>query len=131
MYKERTNILAIKEKIILDTDMGSDCDDVGALALLHEYSRQGRAEIIAVIYSSGAIPYRVGIIDSINRLYRNQVPIGATYDKTIGDIIDKMDAEKLAKDTSGFGYKLILNAALRIIILSCRNQVLNENFLII
>ena len=34
-----------REKIILDTDMGSDCDDVGALALLNEYSNSGKAEI--------------------------------------------------------------------------------------
>ncbi len=26
----------VAEKIIFDTDMGSDCDDTGALALLHQ-----------------------------------------------------------------------------------------------
>ena len=44
-------------KIIFDTDMGSDCDDVGALALLNVYTGQGKAEILGCIYSSGKIPY--------------------------------------------------------------------------
>ena len=35
--------------------MGSDCDDVGALALLHAYAELGEAEILGVIYSSGAV----------------------------------------------------------------------------
>lgn len=99
-----------QEKIILDTDMGSDCDDVGALALLNEYSNTGNAEILGIIYSSGAIPYGVGIIDAINRYYDNhEIPIGANFDKSVGDTIDKMDAEKLAKDTSSFKNKFIVS----------------------
>ena len=31
-----------KEKIILDTDMGSDSDDAGALAMLHHLADAGR-----------------------------------------------------------------------------------------
>mgnify|MGYP001800621188 CR=1 FL=1 len=30
--------------IIFDTDMGSDCDDVGALAILHNYQIQGKVK---------------------------------------------------------------------------------------
>ncbi len=97
-------------RIILDTDMGSDCDDVGALALLNEYANQGKAEIVGIIYSSGAVPYGVGVIDAINRYYGNsQVPIGASYDSLFGDPVDKMLAEKLAKDTSAFHHRFIKN----------------------
>lgn len=39
-------------KVIIDTDMGSDCDDAGAMALLHSYADLGRLEIIGCIYSS-------------------------------------------------------------------------------
>jgi len=95
-------------KIILDTDMGSDCDDVGALALLNKYANRGKAEIVGVIYSSGAVPYGVGVIDAINRYYGNdQVPIGASYDSLFGDPVDKMLAEKLARDTSAFHHRFI------------------------
>ncbi|MEE9438898.1 MAG: hypothetical protein V3V14_07860 [Saprospiraceae bacterium] len=99
-----------KEKIILDTDMGSDCDDVGALALLHEYINQGKIELLGVIYSSGAIPYGVGVIDAINTYYnRGKIPIGSTIDTTIGDPKDKMNAKMLAYNTSLFNHQYITN----------------------
>lgn len=92
-----------KESVILDTDMGSDCDDVGALALLNQYQKMHKAEILSVIYSSGKVPYGVGIIDAINRYYGHfDIPVGASYDSSFGDPVDKMQAEKLAKDTAAF-----------------------------
>jgi hypothetical protein len=97
-------------KVILDTDMGSDCDDVGALAMLHEYAREGAVEILGIIYSSGAVPYGAGIVDAINVYYgRPDIPIGACYDSTFGDPVDKMLAEKLSKDTAAFGNSIIHN----------------------
>ncbi len=107
---EKENIIELDEKIILDTDMGSDCDNVRALALLNEYSNQEKAEIPGVIYSSGAIPYGVGVIDAINKYNgNNNIPIGANYDKSLGDPVDEMEAEKLSKDTSAFKNRFILN----------------------
>ena len=38
-------------KIIFDTDMNTDVDDVGALAVLHSYIREGRTELLAVVGS--------------------------------------------------------------------------------
>jgi inosine-uridine nucleoside N-ribohydrolase len=97
-------------KIILDTDMGSDCDDVGALALLHQFAKGGKAEILGCIYSSGRVPFGAGIIDAINRYYgRPDIPIGACQNNCIGDPVDKMKAEQLAKDTSAFHNKIIHN----------------------
>ena len=37
------------ELIILDTDMGSDCDDAGAMALLHHYAAEGKVDILGKI----------------------------------------------------------------------------------
>ncbi len=41
-------------KVILDTDMGSDCDDAGALSLLHKFAKEGKTAILnwlkAVMY---------------------------------------------------------------------------------
>ncbi len=98
-------------KVILDTDMGSDCDDVGALAMLNEYSNQGKVKILGVIYSSGTVPYGSGIIDAINRLYGNDdILVGANYNTSVGDTIDKMQAEKLSRDTVAFGNRYIHNS---------------------
>ncbi len=100
-----------KVKLIFDTDMGSDCDDVGALALLHQYANEEKVEILGCIYSSGKVPYGAGVIDAINHYYkRPNLPIGASYDTLVGDNVDKMSAEKLAKDTTSFGHDIILNS---------------------
>lgn len=97
-------------RIIFDTDMGSDCDDVGALALLHQFANEGKAEILGCIYSSGRVPYGAGVIDAINRYYgRPELPVGACHDNCIGDPVDKMQAEKLAKDTAAFHNRIIHN----------------------
>ncbi len=96
--------------IIFDTDMGSDCDDVGALALLNVYADQGKAEISGCIYSSGKVPYGAGIIDAINTCFgRPDIPIGADHRMEFGDPKDKMTAEKLAKDTAAFHNTIIHN----------------------
>ena len=39
-------------KIIFDTDLGPDYDDVGALAFLHAMADSGKAEILATISSN-------------------------------------------------------------------------------
>lgn len=97
-------------KIIFDTDMGSDCDDVGALALLNVYADSGEAEILGCIYSSGKVPFGVGVIDAINTYYgRPDILVGATYRDEIGDPKDKMTAEKLARDTTAFQNNIIHN----------------------
>jgi hypothetical protein len=97
-------------KIIFDTDMGSDCDDVGALALLHQYEKIGKAEIIACIYSSGKVPYGAGVIDAINTYFdRSDIPVGANHSDKVGDPVDKMNAEKFAYDTATFGHRIIHN----------------------
>lgn len=95
-------------RIIFDTDMGSDCDDAGALAVLHVYADRGLAEIVWCIYSSGKVPYGAGVVEAINVYYgRPKIPIGAAHDDEIGDPIDQMTAEKLAKDTAAFGNTII------------------------
>jgi inosine-uridine nucleoside N-ribohydrolase len=65
-------------KIILDTDFGNDCDDTGALAILHQMAYNGEAEILATMYpmndSMGA-----AAIDAVNTYYGNgDIPTG-TY----------------------------------------------------
>lgn len=103
-------LMATPVKIIFDTDMGSDCDDVGALALLHAYADAGEAEIIGCIFSSGKAPYGAAIIEAINIYYgRPDIPIGASHDPDFGDPVDKMSAGKLARDTAAFGHTIIHN----------------------
>ncbi len=63
-------------KVIFDTDMGPDYDDVGAIAMLHSYADSGRIDLLATIASS-TYP-RVGPVLSVLNTYfgRPDVPIG-------------------------------------------------------
>ncbi len=64
-------------KVIFDTDMDSDCDDVGALAVLHALADRGEAEILATMVSSHN-PWSAPCVDAINTFYgRPNLPIGA------------------------------------------------------
>ena len=65
-------------KIIFDTDIGGDCDDAGALAMLHRLCDRGECELLAVT-ACYASPYVAGCIDAINRYYGREVPVGILH----------------------------------------------------
>tara|TARA_Y100001972_G_scaffold128758_1_gene191552 strand:- start:10657 stop:11559 length:903 start_codon:yes stop_codon:yes gene_type:complete len=70
-------------KIIFDTDMESDVDDVAALAMLHGLADQGDAEILATI-SSSLNPWSAPTIDVINTYFgRPDIPIGNVKTKGV------------------------------------------------
>lgn len=69
--------LPAQVRIIYDTDMDTDCDDAGALAILHALADRGEAEILATVVSS-RYPWSVPCVEAINRYYgRAELPIGA------------------------------------------------------
>jgi purine nucleosidase len=69
--------------VILDTDMDSDVDDVGALALLHAYERQKRARILGIIVTSDE-KYSDACTDAINVWFgRKDIPIGVSQKESI------------------------------------------------
>src|SRR5512132_2023593 len=62
--------------IILDTDMHTDCDDVGALAVLHALADEGKVRIVAVMHTAPA-PFGPRCVDAINTYYgRGNIPVG-------------------------------------------------------
>ena len=64
-------------KIIFDTDLGPDYDDVGALAFLHAMADSGKAEILATV-SSNKHELVAPSIDVINTYFgRSDLPVGA------------------------------------------------------
>ena len=63
-------------KIIFDTDMGPDYDDVGALTVLHALSSKGECEILATVASDGH-PDIAPTIKVINAYFgKPDIPIG-------------------------------------------------------
>ena len=68
-------------RIILDTDIGVDVDDAGALAVLHTLADRGEARILATV-SNTHDPYAAAAIDVINTYYgRPNTPIGRNVNK--------------------------------------------------
>ena len=65
-------------KIIFDTDIGWDCDDAGALALLHRLCDMGEADLLATVHCY-VTPYVAGCLDAINTYCGRPVPVGLNY----------------------------------------------------
>lgn len=69
------------KRVILDTDIGPDCDDVAALAMLNLYQKQGLCQILGVAHCTSN-PYGAGTIDAVCRYYGNpDIPISTWMEK--------------------------------------------------
>ncbi len=84
--------------VLFDTDMDTDCDDLGAMAVLHAMADQNEIQILATVCSS-KYPYSAPCIQAVNRYYnRPNIPVGvpkgagASIDR--GSIYAKIIAER-------------------------------------
>ncbi len=111
MKKIRTLLLLIlvlnslitlsQPQIIFDTDIGGDADDLGAIAMLHNYVSRGDCELLAVMCWSDD-KYAVPAIDAINRFYLHpNIPIGTRKDGTSTSVTNYNQAI-----ANNFEYKL-------------------------
>ena len=63
-------------RIFFDTDMETDCDDAGAMAVLHALADRGECEILATVVSVRD-PNSIATVDAINTYYgRPNLPLG-------------------------------------------------------
>ena len=70
-------------KVIFDTDMITDFDDVGALACLHALADAGECEILATVSCTRGNA-SVGAIEIINRYYgRPDIPVGCAKERGV------------------------------------------------
>ncbi len=70
------SILAAPMPIVFDTDMDTDCDDAGALAVLHALADRGECEILATMVSASH-PWSAPTVAAINAYYgRPNLPVG-------------------------------------------------------
>lgn len=85
--------------VILDTDLSSDVDDVGAVALLHSLAQEGNTKIIAMMVSSGDI-WSGPCLKAINSFYgKHSIPIGQVRGESVRD--QSNYTEKIAKEFGG------------------------------
>jgi len=68
---------ATAQKLIVDTDMGFDVDDVGAVCLANALHDAGKVELLAVVHDTGC-NLGIGGVSAINNFYgHNDVVLGA------------------------------------------------------
>ena len=78
-------LAAAPARVIFDTDMGSDVDDVGAVAVLHALADRGEAEIVAMGLSVKH-PWSAPCLDALNTHYgRPDIPIGVLKGPGVDD----------------------------------------------
>lgn len=71
-------------KLVFDTDMGNDVDDVLALGMLHNLQSRGTCEILAVTVTKND-PLAVPFTDMVNTFYgRPDLPIGSARGPNLG-----------------------------------------------
>ncbi|HEY0076379.1 MAG TPA: nucleoside hydrolase [Abditibacteriaceae bacterium] len=70
-------------RVIFDTDMQSDVDDVGAMAVLHALADRGEIEILGTMVSVTYL-WSVPCVDAINHFYgRPDLPLGTVKGKGV------------------------------------------------
>ena len=95
-------------KIIFDTDMGPDYDDIGAIAVLHALADRGECEILATVSSDGH-PMIAPTIEVYNRYYnRPHLPVGnplpGAPDFTAANNWNDLIVDEFAPDLRGKTY---------------------------
>lgn len=90
--------------VIFDTDMATDCDDSGALAMLHTLVDRGEADLLATVVNNRG-EHSTGAAAAINAWYnRSHIPIGAYHGDTVG--VDAADFfVEIAEDTERYGHR--------------------------
>jgi inosine-uridine nucleoside N-ribohydrolase len=77
-------VLNAQVKIIFDTDIGGDADDLGALFMLHHMMDNNECEILGVA-SWSIEEYAVPVIDALNRYHNHpNIPIGTRKSEDMG-----------------------------------------------
>lgn len=80
-----TSLSSAQEKLIFDTDLGGDADDLGALVMLHNFMDRGECELLAIMCWSleeSVIP----AIDAVNRYYKHpEIALGVRKGSTFAD----------------------------------------------
>jgi hypothetical protein len=90
--------------------MGSDCDDAGALAVLHALADAGELKILGVVFSSGKNRFGVGTCDAINTYYgRGDLPLGQYQGTDVGDPRNSY-TKQIGTNTERFGHNTVAEA---------------------
>ena len=91
-----TVITGVPKKVIYESDMCLDADDVGALAMLHGLANNNEVDLLAVCFNE-VHPSGAAAIDAMNTWYgRGDIPVGI-YKKDLPDPDESFYLDSLKK----------------------------------
>ena len=108
--------------IILDTDIGPDCDDAGAMSVLHALANNNEAEILGIMCCTSN-QWGAPCIDAINTYYgRGHLPVGtykqsgflteSRYNRYLGQHFpNRLKNGQNAKDARGVYRQILVSQA--------------------
>jgi len=101
---ERCDVTSAEElKVIFDTDINGDNDDVAAAAILHALADSGMVDILAMGVVSRC-PYSPACLDAINTYYgRGDIPIGVYKGTTLAEMGSPYAKEVAGRCTNDIG----------------------------
>jgi len=66
----------VPSNLIIDTDMGYDVDDVGAVCIAHALQDAGEANILGIVHDTG-FEKGIGAVSVLNTFYGHDIQLGA------------------------------------------------------
>ena len=102
-----------KPIIIFDTDMDTDCDDAGAMAMLLQAHLAGKIELVGVVADSLS-PYAARFCEVMLKHYGVDIPVGAVYesDYTGQERFDRYRTHSQRLTSKGILYNRYLSGGL-------------------
>ena len=88
-----------RRKYILDTDIGGDCDDCIALALLAKYHKEGKINLLGVTHCTSTISGAYTAVSVLDWYGAADVPVGHTSRQgfMVGDLYEKYATPVMAR----------------------------------
>ena len=100
-------------RYILDTDIASDCDDAGAVAMVNALLDRKEVNVLAMMVSTGG-PYGAPALSAINTWYGHQgIPIGTLKDPAFW-VGGSMDAPANAYNYESYNHHLAISSPVSI-----------------
>lgn len=88
----------LRKKLLIDTDLGGDCDDVGAVAMANILHNQQLIDLVGITYTT-SLQWGPLCVDAINHYYGNDnIRVGATLRKNFCEENTNKYAEAMANN---------------------------------
>ncbi len=124
------------KNIILDTDLGGDCDDASAIALLNKFHNDKKVNVLGMLYSNSNLSGAC-LTKEINAYYGNEfrvgmlkkhvlnIPYSISFTEKALDILHKPITDEGIENANDMLYSLLTNSENKSVTVICIGQLKN------